>query len=645
MMIFEKAIDDAATMFLFDRRSQQKLEEMAGAAEPRSRDQFLIRLTHAAFAYYNAAEGLTSELHGVIRQVLGVLREVKQYREDRVFYTLALKLEVDVRMHLAAILHADSEKGNRATPIFSEEDERALSICETLLKNFPPTFDPLPSAWYSSLVPLFPPFRDLMLEFYQQRGREHRAEPLAKILKAVKDELVVAAGMLYAKKFLHEYQVPLRARHVVRTFLHSPARIVAIKLAGDLPAGIQVASDILLPRGIGEGQIDAAIETVQGHIAQSRAEKDVRRFTGSLLQLGILYFLRENPEEAVKALVQTLRATRHIGAEDKKIRQYRHEEFPDIPFMVGTSFLRMVVGSKHVRDREQMLLAKGRSALLRTLMLQPRYHQAYVNLMLSLYLGGEPDGDAEVVRAYLSRFENDLTQVDGVSFRNHAFMLLQDGQGMTAGVAKLLILANFCMGGRFTKGKKMLQELKTLYVLNAHDHTIQFLEAYRNAFRMKDEEFIADVAHDGLHSALLFYLAHAFTSLALLPAKYDTEIGLDHAHLNQGIELNCESLFFNPKNSSAIRLVDTQVQILQFAVQRTEKRWENISNTMGQRFQYFEDYLRQDKSYQLMKERLTNLKLESLVPELKISQSVLLKMDGSINGEQRDRLRQRVQAT
>ncbi len=632
-------------MFLFDRRSQQKLEEMAEAAEPRSRDQFLIRLTHAAFAYYNAAEGLASEVQGVIRQVLGVLREVKQYREDRVFYTLALKLEVDVRMHLAAILHSDFEKENRETAIFSDEDGRALSICETLLKNFPPSFDPLPNAWFSSLLPLFPPFRDLMLVFYQQRGREHRAEPLAKILQAVKEELVVAAGMLYAKKFLNDFQVPLRARHVVRTFLHAPARTVGAKLAGDLPTGVAIASDILLPRGIGQGQIDAAIETVQGHITQARTEKDVRRFSGSLLQLGILNFLRENAEEAVKALVQTLRATRHIGAEDKKIRQYRHEEFPDIPFMVGTSFLRLVVSSKHIRDREQLLLSKGRSALLRAVMLQPRYHQAYVNLMLSIYLGGEPEGDTEVVRAYLSRFGNDMTQVDGMAFRNHAFMVLQEGQGMTAEAAKLLILANFCMGGQFTKGKKMLQELKTLYVLNAHDHTIQFLEAYRNAFRMKDEEFITDIADDGLHSALLFYLAHAFTSLSLVAGKYDAEIGLDHGHLNQGVELNCEALFFNPKNSSAIRLVDTQVQILQFSMQRTEKRWENISNTMGQRFQYFEDYLRQEKSYKLLKERLTNLKLESLVPDLKVSQSVLLKMDGSINGEQRERLRQRVLAT
>jgi hypothetical protein len=645
MMIFERAIDDATTMFMFDRRSQQKLEEMAEQAEPRSRDQFLIRLTHAAFAYYNAAEGLTSELQGVIRQVLGVLREVKQYREDRVFYTLALKLEVDVRMHLAALVHIEQEKGSREPPIFSEEDGRALSICDTLLKNFPPTFDPLPAAWYASLVPLFPPFRDLIVEFYRQRGREHRTEPLAKILAAVKAELVVAAGMLAAKKFLHEHQVPTKARHVVRAFLHSPARLVAAKLAEDLPTGVVIASDIVLPRGIGPGQIDAAIGTVQGHIAQARAEKDVRRFTGALLQLGILNFLRDNPEETVRALVQTLRATRHIGAEDKKIRQYRHEEFPDIPFMVGTSFLRVVVRSKHIRERELMLLAKGRTALLRALMLQPRYHQAFVNLMLTIYLGGEPEGDAEIVSTYLSRFDNDLTQMDAAAFRNHAFMILQNGQGMTAEAAKLLILSKFCMGGQLTKGKKLLQELKTLYVLNAHDHTVGYLDTYRNAFRMKDEEFIADIADDALHSAVLFYLAHAFTSLSLLPGKYDTEVALDYVHLNQGVDLNCEALFFNPKNSSALRLVDTQVQILQFAMQRTEKRWENIGNTMGQRFQYYEDYLRQEKSYKLLKERLANLKLEHLVPELKVSQAVLLKMDGSINTEQRERLRQRVQAT
>ncbi|HEX7927883.1 MAG TPA: hypothetical protein VF678_09835 [bacterium] len=645
MMIFERAINDAATMFLFDRRSQQKLEEMAEAAEPRSRDQFLIRLTHAAFAYYNAAEGLASEVQGVIRQVLGVLREVKQYREDRVFYTLALKLEVDVRMHLAALTYSEMEKDNREQPIFSDEDGRALSICDTLLKNFPASFDPLPAAWFSGLVPLFPPFRDLIVEFYKQRGREHRQEPLAKILVAVRNELVVAAGMLSAKKFMNDFQVPMKARHAVRTYLHTPARIVATKLGEDMPPGVVVASDIALPRGIGQGQIDAAIDTVQGHIGQARGEKDVRRFTGSLLQLGILNFLRENAEDTVKALVQTLKATRHINPEDKKIRQYRHEEFPDIPFMVGTAFLRIVVNSKHVREREQMLLEKGRSALLRALMLQPRYHQAYVNLMLSLYLGGEPEGDTEVVRAYLSQFGNDLTQVDAVAFRNHAFMQLHGGNGMTADVAKLLILSKFCMGGQLTKGKKMLQELKTLYVLNAHDHTIQYQEAYRNAFRMKDEEFIADIADDALHSAMLFYMAHAFTSLSLVPGKYDAEIGLDHVHLNQGVDLNCEALFFNPKNSSALRLVDTQVQILQFAMQRTEKRWENINNTMGQRFQYYEDYLRQDKSYKLLKERLTNLKLDNMVPELKVAQNVLLKMDGSINLEQRARLKQRVQAT
>ena len=72
-------------------------------------------------------------------------------------------------------------------------------------------------------------------------------------------------------------------------------------------------------------------------------------------------------------------------------------------------------------------------------------------------------------------------------------------------------------------------------------------------------------------------------------------------------------------------------------MQRSEKRWDSINNSMGQRFQYYEDYLRQEKSYKLLKERLTNLKLDSMVPELKISQNVLLKMDGSINLEQRER--------
>jgi hypothetical protein len=104
-------------------------------------------------------------------------------------------------------------------------------------------------------------------------------------------------------------------------------------------------------------------------------------------------------------------------------------------------------------------------------------------------------------------------------------------------------------------------------------------------------------------------------------------------------------LYFNPKNSSTLRLVDTQVQILQYAMQRSDKRWEAISGSMGQRFQYYEDYLRQEKSYKTLKDRLTNLNLGHLVPEVRVSAATLHRMEGSISAEQRERLKQRVRGT
>ncbi|HUJ73898.1 MAG TPA: hypothetical protein VL359_03530, partial [bacterium] len=209
---------------------------------------------------------------------------------------------------------------------------------------------------------------------------------------------------------------------------------------------------------------------------------------------------------------------------------------------------------------------------------------------------------------------------------------------------RLMLLATFCEGGQLTKAKKMLQELKTLHVLGANDLAIEYHQTYRNALRMKDVEFIADIEDNALHSALLFYIAYAFTSRALVPGKYDSELNLDHDALDQGIELNAESLYFLAQNSSALRLVDTQVQILQYGMQRSERRWDGIANTMGQRFQYYEDHLRLEKSYKTLKERLTNLKLEHLVPELKISPVAASKMEGLITQAQRERLRQRVNA-
>ena len=645
-MIFEQAIDDAPKLFLFDKRSQQKLHEMAESAEPRSRDRSLILLTQAAFAYYNRTEQPGSDLQTTMRQVQALLREAKLFRQDRVFTTMALKLEVDVLLQAAATSYLEAAKTSASTPLLTDEDQHALSICETLLRNMPASFAPLPTNWYSSLVPLFPTFRDELIDFYSERGRDHRSGPLATILQKLRREMVVCAGIIQAKKFILEHRVKAANPYVLRTWLLAGVRDVMQKVDGALPAELEVVSDIALPKGITQAHLDAAVQNVNAQIEQSKAEKDIRKYTGSLLQLGILNVLRDAPAEVIRGLVLTLRATDRINPEDKKIRQYRHEEFPDIPFMIGSSYLKLALASRQQRGLDRELLNKARVALFRALVLQPRFHHAFVNALLCASLAPNPDQERELTLLYLNWFDNDLAQIDGVLFRNMALVNHQAAfQTLTPEAVRMLLLSAFCGSGQLTKGKKMLQELKTLYVLNAHDHSAEYLDQYRNGLRAKDAELIADLQDAGVHSALLFYIAHAFTSRCLAPGKYDAELSLDHAQLDRGIDLNTESLYFNPKNGSALRLVETQAQIIQYAMQRTDKRWDAINSTMGQRFQFYEDYLRQEKSLKLLKERLGSVNLAQLVPEVKVSQATLLRMDGTITGPQRERLQQRVNAT
>ena len=250
-----------------------------------------------------------------------------------------------------------------------------------------------------------------------------------------------------------------------------------------------------------------------------------------------------------------------------------------------------------------------------------------------------------LLRLYLEHFDNDLAKINSLAFRNLAFLEHQYAGELTADIVKWLLLSEFCTGGELNKAQRMLQELKTLYILNAHDFSIAYLDAYRSSFRMKDEEFIKSLENDELHSALLFYIAHAFTSLALMQGRGGSDLVIEYANLDQAIDLNGEALYFNPRNGSALRLVDTQAQILQYALARSQKRWENINQTMGQRFQFYEEYLRQEKSTNALRERLTNLKLDDRLPELKISRPALARMSDVISEDQRDRLKHRVEAT
>jgi hypothetical protein len=211
-------------------------------------------------------------------------------------------------------------------------------------------------------------------------------------------------------------------------------------------------------------------------------------------------------------------------------------------------------------------------------------------------------------------------------------------------MVKWLLLAKLCSGGEMTEGRKMLQELKTLYVLNAHEYSASYLAAYRSALRTNQESFIEDLKSDHLHSALLFYMAHAYSYLALSQGKDDGDLKVDMDKLDQGVELNSEALYFNRDNSSAQRLVETQAQLLLYLTRKIEKRWESINFNIGQRFQLFEDYLRQERSLEKMRTRLAELKLEHLLPEIKVNQATLLRMDGLITADQQKRIRDRVMA-
>ena len=646
MMEFEKAIEDAETLFLFDRRSQQLLQEMADEAPSNSRDRYLIRLTQAAFAYYNSAESQQLDISRIIRQATGILQEVKRFREDRVFFTMALRLEVDLLMHQSGLQYMAARETQKSSNIYNDQDARALSICETLLKNFPVTFEPLPSAWYSGVIPLFPIYKDQTVMFYKDRVQEHRMVPLAEILERIKEELTLASGIIRAKKFIAENNVVVSSQEKVEKFLIANIYNIERFVARNIPQAVHIATDIAPPRGIGHSQLEAAMKTANLQIAQARKEKDFRKYTGHLLQLGILNFLEDNPEDTVSALIRTLKSSSQLRPEDKQLRQYQHDTFPDIPFMLGTSYLKALLSQRQSVEFRHGLLSNGISGLMRALVLQKGYHQAYINLLVAFHYLDDMNQRDTLFKMYLETFDHDLSKLNNQAFRNLAFLDHQaNGEMLNPEIVQWVLLAEFCTGGELTKVRQMLQELKTLYILNAHEYSIAYLDTYRTALRLKDEEFIKDLESNEVHSALLFYISHAFTSLSLLQSKNSGELLIDYANLEQSIELNSEALYFNPQNGSAMRLVETQTQILKFAFQRSQKRWENINNTMGQRFQFYEDYLRQDKCLSQLQDRMGTLGMADKIPDIRVSKPVAARMVDVITEEQRDRLRHRVEAT
>ena len=109
------------------------------------------------------------------------------------------------------------------------------------------------------------------------------------------------------------------------------------------------------------------------------------------------------------------------------------------------------------------------------------------------------------------------------------------GNQATPGLMKWLLLASLCTGGVLTAGKKMLQELKTLYVLNAHEYGAAYLDSYRSALRTNQESFIEDLRDDNLHSALLFFIAHALHYSAITMGRGGEDLRVELDGLDGGV--------------------------------------------------------------------------------------------------------------
>ncbi|MDH4224606.1 MAG: hypothetical protein OEW12_03050 [Deltaproteobacteria bacterium] len=643
-MEFENVIKNAGNLFLFDRLSQQQLFEMAESARKGTRDYALIKLTQAAFGYYNALDDGGVNLEPSILQALGVVQEVREYQGDRAFDALASKMEVDMLLHLSYLKTDKTNQDFQVEQLLQEEDLKALAICQNLLKQFPVSFDPLPQTWYTSLIPLLPPFKTQVLSFYKDRVTENRILHLTDIFKHVKQEIITAEGVILAKRFLTENQVMVESPAKLKKILSERPRRIAQLIRENTTGNPSVASDIKIPTGIGTRHLNDALTKLEELLKSARQKRDAKTFTGHLLHGAILHFLRGDWAANIKSLVQTLRSSRTLSKEDRKVRMHRHEEFSDIPFMVGTSFLEL--GLSATEDREnQFLFSQARVSLLQTLALNPAYHQAYVNLILTMGLLWETSQTEleELAALYLKTFQNHLGLLHHHFFTNLAVLdAKRSGQTYSVGMAQWLFISQLSGGGELTEGKKMLQELKTLYVLNAHEVAGAYLNTYRHHVRMENPVFMGDIQDDLLHSAILFYIAHALTYLSIKQGQEESDLELDFDRLKRAIETTTESLFFNRKNSSAIRLVETQSQLLTFVISRLERKWERIKQHMSQRFQMYEDYLRLVKIRNVLNSRLMDLGLHTLTTDSKLSLSVVSKIEMYMSSSQRERIEERV---
>ena len=625
-MQFTWAIENAATLMLFDTLSQQRLAEIAAQAEERSLDYYLIRLSQASLYLHNVDQQEPSKITETLARCARFLRQLRGIKAPPSLAVMALFLELDILLHRSR-LTLEEDPQNRQL-LFNDDDKKAYLLGKRLMSSLPGTLNPLPDSWHSAFIPLMPRFRQQIMEFYQEKTVERRAYSLSEILIHIRSLLHAALGIILAKQYLVQHtRGALSEEDIRRWFCQDLGKLRGV-LGEQLARQVQIMRDPRLPRGVSRTAMMLAISENTQHLQEVSKKGDRRIQASAYFKQGTLAFMAVQPQHVLHALSETLDANKQLTPQEKAERQQNHALFPDLPFMVGTAYLWLAkpllqARTKGVEAQRNDYLKKAESAFMQAILLQPTFHDAYVNLALVSQLLNSPHLE-RLYRLYLDRFGGDIKQLKGTVFVNRAF-LINEGQHVAhqpflPESYKWLLLSRFCSGGSRTAAGRMLRDLKSLFILQGHGISAGYLRLYQQSL-MREPSFAEDLKNPELHSAILFYLAHAFTYLSLpghrKQVQDDGQI-MDYQHFARGIRLNGQALFFNPQNPSALSLISTQRFALRFALRKSEQRWET-ANHPARAQRAYEEYLRQMQCHALLSARIQTLKLSQPLPRPQFS--------------------------
>lgn len=656
-MNLQPIADQASTLLLFDNRSQQFLIDFSQDCRKGSYEYAFVLLTQAAMGFYNALTNQEEHLDPVILKAKKFLKNIDPKVLDPLNRAFYYKLVADIEYQSSLQRFEKKVKARmKVEPedFYNEHDEKLRKILAQVMKLIPE--DPrrnFPRELITRWIVLFPPYEKDLISFYKSNpNEEDRVVKLKKIIGQLWDECNAALGRSYFKKYLAAQKLSKGTAHKMKGFLSISQKTVISHVREAMHYEYLDTVDIKPPKQVSQNGILEAIEDLKQVLNQHKKERKHTEYTRSMLHLGILYYLSRNYEMAIRVLVKTLEEGKRINAADKELKVNRPNEFPDIPFMIGSSYLRIVLKKqadiRDVLDLEHYLL-KAKNAFSRAIDLDPGYHAAYVNNVLIDCL--LPDGNpVKLIKEYKAAFGDQVFSIDGMVFRHVALNEFKHEGYLLAPkvVFNLMVyLSSKHIEDSEHEAEEMLADLKTLYLLNSHDLVLAYHQKYVAQSRDQFSRFYEGLTDDGVHSALLFYFAHAFCALALKQSKMNGKehVTIDYDKLQTAVELVTNSLFFHHENPSSTRLLNTVTHIIKYSLGEIRKKWENIliNKSSASRMIMYEDYIRTMKVKQVLMERLQEVNLDIDTDNLDLPESIRLQMFQSLSDAQRMQAEQRAE--